>query len=91
MSASARRCFGHRFERNVLTAHRDAECEAAILAGNETGRHGHEQVDGAAQERECDEHGDQSVAQDARECIRVGVRKAGESAFKETVDRPCFA
>ena len=43
---------GHRLERDVLASHADAEKESAVLARDESGRHGEEQVDGSRQQSE---------------------------------------
>ena len=44
---------GHPVERCVLRAQRAGEHEAAVLAGNEAGGHGHEQVDSADQHEDA--------------------------------------
>ena len=71
-------------------AMRDAENEAAVLARNEARRHRHEQVDGADEHRERDDHRGEPMAQDFPQRVVVGAGQRVETAFERAIEPPCF-
>ena len=72
-------------------AMRDAENESAVLARNETCRHRHEQVNGADQHRDSDDHRGELVTQHRAQRDVVGAGKFLEAAFeRDDTAVPCF-
>ena len=76
---------GHPIERSVLRAQRAGEHEAAILAGDEAGGHGREQVDGAHQHEDRDAQGDQPEAHGDAERHLIPALHRVEAAFQRAV------